>query len=109
MQSLIKEIPKEFYRNGFFHYRMQREGNVCMYVEIDDPTTDDNHHHYEVVKITKYKLNRDNLFHKRLIEMGYDEVEKYPSDNQWGELGWTFTEEWRAKNKYNELVKHRRV
>jgi hypothetical protein len=74
----VKTLEFPFYRSGFTHELVERNGMVCL-VRRSTQT----HSHYEVVNL---RVEPD----KEWFGNFYPEHERYPSDEQWGTHGFTY-------------------
>ena len=90
----MKKLPVNISNAGFTFTQLKREGRVCIYEQVPDGGE---FKAYEVI-IIKYRKERQ-LYGKVLPAQ-----EAYPSDSDWGTLGWTFMTWDKAEIKFNELV-----
>lgn len=78
----MKQLPKEFTRNGWQFTQLKRSGNVAIY-QRNKP--DGSQLHLEVIIVQQGSAR--TLPDGRTIEAS----EFYPSDAQWGTKAWTFS------------------
>jgi hypothetical protein len=91
----MRKIPASFTRKGYEYRQISRTGDIAIYEQASDTTK-----WYDVVVITKHKES------KRIIqgkERTFQATEVYPSDSQWGAMGWTYYTLQNAQVKANEL------
>ena len=91
----MKILPNSWSRNGFSHKIVTREGNVAI---VQRQHRDVSRPHWEVVRI---RVKPERLLHGRRVEEG----EAYPSPEDWGTYGWTYTTLEEAQAKFAELTK----
>lgn len=89
----MKELPSSFTRSGWLHDLVQRSKNRAIYSR-HKPTSPAPH--YEVIRIVTQQPNTVGDIH-------YEGGECYPSDRQFGKLGWTFPTLEAAQAKYLTL------
>ena len=88
-----------FTRDRYRHELLERDGDVCL-VERTNQLTDSVH--WEVV-ILRHEGTRRGPQGKTLPPH-----ERYPSGNDWGEYGWTYTTLPEARQKWAEVSAPRR-
>jgi hypothetical protein len=91
----MKVIASEFIKSGFAHKVIERRGNVLL---VERQHRDVDHPHWEVVKI---RVKPERLLHGQRVEEG----EAYPSPEDWGTYGWTYTTLEDARAKFDSLTK----
>ena len=84
-------IEKTIKKYGGILNLINRKNDVAMYVRVEGTKTT-----YEVVVIQKKK--ESEVFGKV-----YEARESLPVSSQWGNLGWTYVSEDRAKDKFADL------
>lgn len=89
----MKPLPKTFRKSGFDFEQLKRIGNVALYRK-----TNGNIESFELVKVQAH----DGYFIKD-VEM--PPAEFYPSSEQWGTNGWTFTTRDEAELMFQKLAK----
>lgn len=90
-------VETEFFSKGFCHKLIRRAGFVALF-ERFRRSNPKKVVHYEVVVIREGKPYS-------IAGIDFPAKEQYPSSEKWGTLGWTYQDEDRAKEKFNELVK----
>lgn len=86
-------IPKTFKANGFIFTLLSRKGNIAIYKK-DKPEYPCG---FEVILIKRhdgYEIAGNKV----------EPSEVYPSSEQWGSLGFTYTELDKAEKKFKELL-----
>jgi len=78
----MRKIPAQFTKKGFEYRLVSRNGDIAIYEQSSDTQK-----WYEVVVIKKIKETEFNMDGRLVVS---PPREKYPSDNEWGTLGWTF-------------------
>lgn len=87
------EFP--FTKNGFDHELIEREDRVCLVRR----TKGGRQEHYEVVML---QWNREHAWpNGDVTPAGWS----YPSNEQWGSMGWTYTDIRMARFHYGEALK----
>lgn len=100
MNNTRKLLPASFTKNGFSHKLVRRKGLVAIYerTPLQGQAKD-----YEVVRIQEHeaaKVLDKKINEYRTIEAG----EHYPSNEQWGTYGFTYTNIESAVEKFEALV-----
>ena len=95
----IKRLPSRFKKQQDEFTLIERKRNIALY----ERRASSGAVSYEVIRITKTNPHplSDN-------EEGYEKIEHYPSDNEFGSLGWSFNadnpfQRREAFKKYKEL------
>jgi hypothetical protein len=83
-----------FSRDRFVHRLLERSGAVCL---VERENLETGSFHWEVVRVS---IEPDKTIRGQL----YPAHERYPSSEEWGERGWTYTTLPDAKQKYRALV-----
>lgn len=91
----MKTLALEFDRNGWHHKSLLRLDDVAIYERWKDTSAN---HHFEVIIIKACKERES----KGIV---FKAQELYPSDNQFGDMGWTFPTLEKAQARYDELTK----
>lgn len=78
----MKPLPERFRQKGFELELVQRTGNVALYKRFQ---SNPDKCHYEVIVVQSHNG-------RTIGESFIEPAEFYPSDSQWGQYGWTFTE-----------------
>jgi len=78
----MKPLPERFRQKGFELELVQRTKKVALYKRYQSNPAKC---HYEVIVVQSHN---GRMIGDRFIEP----AEFYPSDSQWGQSGWTFTE-----------------
>lgn len=87
-------IPAEFTKSRFEYKQIFRAKNIAIYSQI--AVADKLNVHYEVIIIQKHLKD---FFDKKAGD------EYYPTNEKWGQYGWTFINLDNAKNKAAKLLK----
>lgn len=90
----MKTLPNSWFRSGFEHKVIAREGMVAL---VERKHRDVSLPYWEVVKI---RVSPE----KRVGERAYTESEVYPSSERWGTDGWTYTTLEAVQAKFAELT-----
>ena len=90
----MKVIAAEFAKSGFSHKVIDRRGMVLL---VQRQHSDVPHPHWEVVKI---RVKPERLLHGQRVEEG----EAYPSPEDWGTYGWTYSTLEDARAKFDSLT-----
>jgi hypothetical protein len=98
--NLVYEIlPSEFKGRGSqrgYDFRMlERSGDVCLFEKSDEDGK-----YYEVIVIRKRKGGKYVIGGK---DVEFMPKESYPSDEEFGDMGWCYVMECDAKVKYDEV------
>lgn len=89
----MRDIPKQYNKDGFTHTLHSKCGNVAIYEQRKG-----NFVRYEVVILRQHK--KDNDF------VGTKAGDWYlPSTNEWGSYGWTYITLEQAQEKAKEMTK----
>jgi hypothetical protein len=95
-KGILEPLATEFNHDGFHYCQIARQGMVAIYSQRDNrvknPSTA-----YEVVKIQQ---RPDREIAGKLIPAH----EAMPGSEQWGQKGWTYASEDRARAKFKELT-----
>jgi hypothetical protein len=83
-----------FIRDRFVHRLLERSGIVCL---VERENLETGSRHWEVVRLV---AERATTIEGRF----YEAHERYPSTEQWGERGWTYTTLPDAVRKYRSLA-----
>ena len=89
----MKVLEKSFTRKKFQYDQICRNGNLAIYTQ---PHTESQGQTFEVIVIKSH--NGYEIAGTRI-----EAAEVYPSDTQWGILGWTYQTLEAAKNKLKTL------
>lgn len=95
----MKPIDDEFTKNGWHHRLLERGGQACIFRRWKD----DRFPHFEVVLLTEQKQVE---FPPGVVRVAH---EAYPSAEQWGSKGWTFTDLGNARDKFASLLGARQL
>jgi len=87
-----KPLKESFSRKGFTYTVVKREGDKAIYEQKSGKKI----LAYEVIKI-----RRHNGY--TIAGVFMEPAETYPSDNDWGTFGWTYSSLEQATVKYNTL------
>lgn len=90
----MKELPQTWTRGGFSHEVLRREGMVAL---VQRQHRDVSTPHWEVVRL---RVKPKRLLHGHWV----GESEAYPSPEEWGERGWTYTTLEDAQAKFTEMT-----
>jgi len=90
----MKVIAPEFTKSGFAHKVIERRGMVLL---VERQHRDVSREHWEVVKI---RVKPERLLHGKRVEEG----EAYPSPEEWGQMGWTYSTLEAARAKFDSLT-----
>jgi len=89
----MKILPTCFRENKFLHLQLQREGSYAIFRRQRENAS---RFHFEVIVIDSHN--------GYTIAGNYcPPAEMYPNAKQWGNKGWTFTDETEARAKFNSL------
>ena len=89
----MKTLPTEFKKYGDRFVQLSRKDNVALYARIYNGTT----YAYEVVIIRQKPA-------RTILNKVIPAQEVYPSNEEFGILGWCFTSKPKALEKYHELL-----
>lgn len=87
-------LPEEFSQNGFEFKEIERKKDIAIFAQHKSNGLVG----YEVIKINKhegYEIAGNKI----------EPAEIYPSAQQWGTFGWTYSTLKEAKEKFNKLIK----
>ena len=84
----MKKLGDSYSANGNTYKLVLRDGNVCVFF---------NGSHYEVFIVSLKPA-------ESVFGVPYPEREAVPSNEEWGQKGWTFRSKDRAMNKFNYLT-----
>lgn len=99
-----KLLPQTFYKKGFDFEQVKRNQNFAIYKRTKSPQN----WSYEVIKILRG--NGFSIKDKNGKEVKFEPSESFPSSEQWGTYGFTYSPQSSnnplqdAINKFNELV-----
>lgn len=93
----MKLLPDSFAKKGF-QFRLEfREQNVAIYKRYKNPETP----HWEVIIVREQK---ERAMSTPLGAVVLPHSELYPSSEQWGRYGWTYTDYPDARRKADSLL-----
>lgn len=84
-------LPKTFSYKGWNFQQLDRKKGIAIYSKEKEGFVS-----FEVIKVQ----NREAY---TICDNFVEAKESFPSDEQWGVLGWTFTDEIRARKKFLEI------
>lgn len=91
------ELNKEYKKNGYTLRYIKNEGDIYLYEKQSDREywmSEEPRVHYEVIKAITRKASPKSEVKKKV----------YPSDSDWGKLGWTLLTRERAEEKFELLA-----
>lgn len=91
--SRMRTLAAQFKRSGFTFTQVERVGNAAIYEQVSVTGA----RHYEVIRIR----SRDE---KQAFGRTFEGGEYYPSSEEWGVAGWTYTDLSRAKRRLWTLL-----
>lgn len=98
----MKELETKFFgrgsQKGFDFELIERNGNIALYKKFTAVDI------YEVI-IIQEQNEQETTIGGNLVK--FEHKERYPSDEDFGTLGWCYNSLERAKNKYDRLIKNR--
>lgn len=74
-----RPIETEFFRKHWHHKQVFREGDIAIYKRWRVESNP----HYEVIRVQRQQAREFKGVH-------YEAAERYPTEGQWGEQGWTY-------------------
>lgn len=89
----MKPLPDSYVKNTYLFQLVERDCDVCIYRQLDNGRTVG----FEVFEVQKL---RERIIQGRVLEAR----EATPSNEQWGQKGWTFWDLARAKDKAREII-----
>lgn len=92
----LKLLQVERKHQGYILTQEVRTKRYALY-KIDDT-------HYEVVKVRRKKLSPVSAVERILHDQGYTHREVYPSSEEWGMYGWSYSNRLEAMKKYTQLT-----
>lgn len=99
----FKPLDTQFTENEALYTQIRRCGNVALYHRRRSGKV--NWEDFEVIRIRSQKAGvsfRKNG--EETVKVEFEAKELYPSDNQWGDFGWTFQTEEAAVVKFQEVL-----
>lgn len=91
---IYKTLPLNFRKNGFDFHQIWREGDKAIYKKTHDSAPD--HPSFETIRI---KTHDGYVIAGKTVEP----AECYPSHEEWGTHGWTYTDLDKAKERFGKL------
>jgi hypothetical protein len=85
-------LPEEFTASGWTFKQLRRENNKAIYIK----TKGNGLESFEVIRISKHETYE-------IAGNSIPAAECYPSNEQWGDLGWSYNDIKEANKKFNKL------
>lgn len=98
----MKPLPLTFEKKGFLHNQIFREEDIAIY-ERSQPDKPSIPVHFEVVRVRE-RGEQKVSYPGSTEDVTYPAQEIYPSSEEWGRMGWTFTELPDAQQKAQNLL-----
>lgn len=100
----MKRLDESFTSKNHRHELVKRTGDIAIYKRWSIATEPNQTPHYEVVKINTSK-ETETIINGRIVR--FESRENYPTENNWGTMGWTYHSFSSAMAKFNVLTKNR--
>ena len=88
----MKPIKKTFSKDGFKFTQLKREGRVCIYSQVPDGGE------FRAFEVIIIKYRKERQINGKVLPA----QEAYPSDSDWGKMGWTFISLEKAEQRFTE-------
>jgi hypothetical protein len=96
----MKTLEKQFTARGWHFTQLARVSNAALYAKRKAEWPSDKFN-YEVIRVSYNKATTATFGG---VRVDYPERETYPSDHQWGQKGWTYSDEDMARAKFRSLA-----